>query len=261
MRLHELINHKPTPAAFIATRRYFHQSEFLQATGATVHALKYHLTAGSIFSIRRGTYVSKFVHDHPDPFLLGSRLVSDLGALGYLTALCFHLNIRTKQVTLISGKKLPSFEYDGVTYRTVREPRVLDSVRGLGDDVVTHLREGLFIGVCSFERAFVDCLHRLDLGPELGPLVELLRSRESFDVDAMIRHALRLEDRVTAARLGRVLLWHPKFHLRSPEVRELLSYKPDSVALMDPSVPFDECVHDTWWRLRVPAALWYRYAT
>ncbi|MBL8953508.1 MAG: hypothetical protein JNK82_22220 [Myxococcaceae bacterium] len=260
MTLDELIAARPTPAEFIAAHRYFNDTEYREKTHCSPNSLKYHLKNRKLVSVRRGTYVSPIIADWPDPYLLGSRLVADIGIIAYTTALHFHLgDPKPEHVIVVSDARLDRFEHLGVVYQAVKQPHPLDPYRLSGDCIRDHERSNIHFYVHTLERAIVDCLHRLDLGPGLELLWKLLwkllSARNTLDWSAMIQHALALGDRVTIARFGGMLAHHPRFSIKSPEVRELLAHKPSSPAMMDPRANPSDCMYDARWRLRVPSSL------
>jgi predicted transcriptional regulator of viral defense system len=120
-------------------------------------------------------------------------------------------------------------------------------------------RLGLRVYVCTPERAFVDCLDRLDLSPDLDTLWDLFCAHDDFDQNAMIDHALRLQNRVTCARLGLFLRRHPVIWRPTERIRELLDHRPKTAALMDSArFGYRDCLFYPEWNLLVPARLYHR---
>jgi len=256
-----------TPIEFFASHPYFHLNEYLMSRSAGARrALDYHLAQCHLVTVRRGTYMWRKHAKWPDPYLLGSRLVGDIGVIAYETALWFHRHdtIRPKRVIMISSVRLPAFEHGDVTYVATRQPHRLSSERITSGGVKWERRLGLRVDVCTIERAFVDCLDRLHLGPGLDALWTWLLDHSTsgvrfrFDPHAMVEHALALGNEVTIARLGLMLERHPDALRNDPLVQRLRDRKPMAATQMDPRVHRRDCVYSPWWHLYVPARLYDR---
>ncbi len=246
------------PLEFIAAHPYFHLHEYaLFCRTSTRRSLDYHVARGRIVSVRRGTYAWRSNANGPDPYLLASRLVGDLGTIAYESALAFHQNelASPKRVIVISRYRLSGFVYQRVTYQATQQPHRLSPERITSGGVNWETRQGLRLDVCTPERAFVDCLHRHEFGPGLDALWSWLWDQLKPNVSAIAEYAMALGDRPTIARVGLLLERHPGVPKQHPALQELMANKPTSTALMDPNVPPRDCFYSPWWRLRVPSAL------
>jgi predicted transcriptional regulator of viral defense system len=171
--------------------------------------LGYHKSRGHLVAVRSGLYAAVppghsadgFV---PDSFLITSRLTPD-AVLAYHTALEFHGVAQSawqERIVVSSHTITRPVRFQGVAYRVVAPPRVLEVNRSTDLGVVPAERMGVTVRVAGLERTLVDVLDRSRLG---GDWEEVWRSYEGvafLDLDLVVRYALVLDNATTIARVG-----------------------------------------------------------
>ncbi len=190
------------PSDFIAQHPVFRFDEFLAAHGAggrshgtTSALLSYHVGTGRIRNLRRGLYAAG--SGPIDPWVLGSRLAPD-AVIAYDGALSFHgLTGLGYGMSFLTDERVSRFVYNEVAYLPVVPPK-----GGHWAGIIDVERSGQALKVTTRERALVDVLDRLDLGP--GPVAawRCFRTAGPVDRDFMVEYARRLGNRLGAARLG-----------------------------------------------------------
>ena len=136
---------------------------------------------------------------------------------------------------ILSRERLRTFVHDEIVYRTIRlqtsGPRDPRNTRG----IVEAERQGLTLRVCTRERAFADCLDRLDLTRGLQAFAEELMDARGLDPDALVQHALDNGSRIAAARL--VLLMEQNRELRRAHaaMERLARLRPLTPTVFDPA--------------------------
>lgn len=249
------------PAEFFAQNPYFRIEEFTlsRPPAAARKALNYHVKAGHLTVVRKGTYVWSSLASAPDPFLLGTRLVPG-AVVSHASALWWHEILPAQEtLTITSHRKMPPFAFAGRTYRAVVAPRhQLDEALIFSAGVKRQVHNGQPLDVCSPERAFVDCLDRIDVSPDLEALWRAFTSRKDpFDGAEMVRYALELGNRVTCAKVGLFVQVCPRMWTRNPGWGRLLPAIPKAPALADPGrYPSYLCRYRADWRLLLPAGFY-----
>ncbi|MBK7863812.1 MAG: hypothetical protein IPJ65_35440 [Archangiaceae bacterium] len=250
---------RETPVEFFAKHPYFHVREFLQTRkpAAAHRALHYHVTQKRLVSPRKGTYLWASLRHQPDPYLLGTRL-AEASEVSHASALRFHhlLPPHRETLTFFSRTRVPEFTYAGITFRSVKN--IFPDKEFFGRGASLHFRAGLPLTVSDPSRAFVDCLDRLDLAPELDTLWAVFREQPRLDVKVMVDYALSLNNRVTAARVGLFLDRHPRSAYLRPDLRRLMEVIPARAAPMVPGDSPKRTLRWPRWNLLVPARLFHR---
>jgi len=176
---------------------------------AAERALAHHRGTGRIGHIRRGLYAVPAGGAEPSSFLIAAKAAPD-AVLAYHGALEYHAiayslgNVRT----ILTTTKAKSFRHAGITYRAARFPRALDSAEKRLFAVESREERGATLRVTSLERTLVDLLDRPEFG---GGWEEVWRSFDGagfVDPKVVVRHALNLASRTTAARVGWFLEEH-----------------------------------------------------
>ena len=233
---------------FLATRPLFTLAEFAEwcssrrTTGdRTVEALlAYHVKGGHLVRVRKGLYAavprgSKAAGVPIDPFLVAGKLTPD-AILAYHTALEFHGRAYSpmREFFYLTSLAARPLEFRGHRFRAVHPPAALRSKRAELSNVLDADRMGLSVRVTNLERTMVDVLDRPQLGGGWEEIWRSLEGVEFFDLDAVVKYALLLENATTIAKVGFFLEQHKEHlmvedrhleHLRknSPRVPHYLS--------------------------------------
>ena len=196
---------RPEFAAFMASKGGSTNESTLNSL------LAHHRSRGRLLQVRRSIYA---VVPHgvepgafrPDSYLIGAKAWED-GVLGFHTALELHGygHSSLEVVYVFCHATRRSFEFQGVTYEAVLQPKPLrDSANEL-TATERLARQGLDIQATSLERAIVDCLARPDYA---GGWEELFRSIDGVpyvDLEAMLDYAEMLDNATTVGKLGLLL--------------------------------------------------------
>jgi len=221
--------------------------------------LAYHVKAGNLLRARRGLYATVPPGMSPDaapvdPYLLATRSTDD-AALAYHTALEVHgvAYSAYERVLFVTRHASRPWSFRSVEYRPVAVPRALLEKDAADAQVTTVDRAGLDARVTTLERTMVDVLARPELG---GGWEELWRSLEAvsfFDLEAVIKYALLLDNSTTAAKVGFFLEQHMEA-LSVDEVHRLRAYAPRHPHYVDRNADGDNTFLRGW-NLVVPTAL------
>ncbi len=219
-------------------------------------SLEYHLRTGHMVVVRKGTYLWKSFAWSPDRFLLASRLTRG-AVISHASALWWHGLLPPQQtMTVTSRSRLAPFSFAGVTYRALSPPLALrhEDVLFTGGIQRTE-RLGVSIDVCTPERAFVDCLDRLDVSPDLETLWSAFNVNfDPLDGAEMVRYAVQLGNRVTCAKVGLFVQYRARMFTREPKLHLLRQRMPAAPALADPGrAPRHLCQYRSDWRLLLPS--------
>ncbi len=207
--------------AFFATHPVFTQAEFVRARvnrGGSARTannlLVRYVESGRLLRVRRGLYAtvpegadaSRFT---PDPYLVASRLRSD-AVVAYHTALAFHGKAHSvwQRAQYVTASRPKPFTFRGVKFVGVQAPLAVRRLPDLGGEVLRRPHAGGEVRVTSLERCLVDVLHAPAHGGGWEEVWRCFEMVEFLDLQAVIRHALRLRSALTVARVGFFLEQH-----------------------------------------------------
>lgn len=226
--------------------------------------LAYHVRQGRLVRVRRGLYAtvskgtpaSRFV---PDPFSLAAKAVDD-AVLAYHTALELHGRAYSafRTFTFLTEHAVRPFRFRDDLFRPVALPRALRTPRGRRLGVEEVDRGGVPIRVTTLERTLVDSLDRLDLSGGWEEAWRSLEMVEYFDLDAVIRYALALENATTAAKVGYFLEQHQdRLMAEAKHLRKLERARPKQPHYVERSSTDNRLVPR--WNLLLPRRLAERH--
>jgi predicted transcriptional regulator of viral defense system len=247
---------RPRPLELIGRASVFRREQLAdgRSDAALARTLHYHVSTGRLTNIRRGVYASNSYGQRIDPYALAACLAAD-SVVAYAGALHLHyFRGRPDTVELLTRERLGRFSWDAVDYRGVLPPQPVRDSRDFGGHVTTVERQGVRIRVTTPERSFVDCLDRLDLGTDLNLLWDYFRSTR-VNPRAMMRYACDLGNRVAAARVGILLLYHPLLRVNDDEVGPVEAMRPATPGYMDPMNKRPGQYLASRWNLYVPDKL------
>ncbi len=245
------------PGDFIAQNPCLRIEEFMAGREREVarKSLEYHVRQGHLVVVRRGTYLWKSMALRPDPFILASRVARG-AVISHASALWWHELLPQQETMVVTTRTpIPPLSFAGTTYRTVPPPPALrDADILFTGGVRREERLGVSIDVCTPERAFVDCLHRLDVSPDLEALWQAFNVNfDPPDGAEMVRYAVKLGNRVTCARVGLFIQYRRRMFTREPQLHLLRERMPAAPALADPRYPRYLCQYLPEWRLLLPS--------
>jgi|GEM_PF-2104646 predicted transcriptional regulator of viral defense system len=193
-----------SPTDFIGQRAVFRTDEleawYVEAgRGDVTQARKiiaYHVQQGRLRTIRRGLYAHM---DCVDQWLIASRLTTD-AVIAFDGALSLRSLIGDEnRVCYVTRERMSAFCFNETIFQPVKDARISQA------RPVRVQRGGLWVRTTSLEQAFVDCLERLDLAPELPLLVQALARASEVKLSELIRVAARRESRLLMARVAWLL--------------------------------------------------------
>ena len=208
---------------FFATHPVFRTDEFIRAYVSAGHlatgaysALCHYQGMGVIIRVHRGVYWVNA--DVCDVVLLAARLHAR-AVVAYDGAAEFHgLGESEHQCCYLAPYALPRVHFGEVIFRSIPEPTIADDLHRDITHVVERKRSGLPILVTSFERTLVDCLERIDLGPEVTMVFDrfLGMNDPPLDLRQLVKATTDRSGPIGRARLGLLLSAHPKYRDERP---------------------------------------------
>jgi predicted transcriptional regulator of viral defense system len=210
------------PVDYLAAHPVFRFEEFAAAhregtdrkPATSVAALKQHVRAGNLLSVRRGLYVVVPRGQTPDavvvdPCVLAGHLAPD-AVVAYHGALQFHgkAHSLSRRVPFLTRTRTKPFVYCGSEFVPVPVPAPLRALPDLGGGIVEKARDGVSVHVTTLERTLVDVLDRPRHGGGWEEIWRSLESVEFFDVDAVTDYVFKLDSAVAVAKVGFYLEQH-----------------------------------------------------
>ena len=197
--------------------------------------LTHHQKKRRILRVRRGLYVVVPAGFDPascpvDPYLLGAKMTED-AVLAYHTALEFHGKAYSVRhlIFYLSSRRSAPLSFRSYTFRSALFPKALRAKGKKFFGVETHERAGLPVRVTGLERTLVDVLDRPDLGGGWEEIWRSLEAVEFFDLDAVVKYALLLENATTAAKVGFFLEQHQdRLMVEDTHLEMLRAHRPRS---------------------------------
>lgn len=192
-----------SPSAFIAQHTSFTLDELRAAyrqmkrdPRSARDLVAYHLAQGNILSVRRGVYAAP---RGVDPFALANRMAED-AVLAYDGALFFHRrDVFNHSIHYLTAHRPPTIDWNEIVYTAVHSPDRL-ACGGLLEGATAS---GQPLRVTGFEETLVDCLDRLELGPGVEVLWDVIKDSPFIDVARATKHWVRLgRSPLLASRLG-----------------------------------------------------------
>lgn len=192
-----------TPGAFIAQHTVFTIDQLREAyrkmrrdPKVARDLVAYHLAQGNLLSVRRGVYAAP---RGVDPFALAACMAPD-AVVAYDGALFFHRrDVFRHSIHYLTAHRPPQLDWNEIVYTPVHAPERL-AAGGLLEGATSS---GHPLRVTGFEETLVDCLDRLELGPGVEVLWDVIKSTPFIDVARATRHWDRLgRSPLLASRLG-----------------------------------------------------------
>lgn len=224
--------------------------------------LNYHIKKGRILKICRGLYAvvplnipsSSYM---PDSFLIAGKRTED-SILGYHTAQEYYGNAYAQFNTrmIITSKNIRLIKFRGVNYKPIKPPKALvrkSKERFLVNNIDIR---GQIIRITSKERTFVDMLDRINLCGGVEEVWRSLQMTEYINTDDLFSYLEKLENSVTAAKVGFFLERNIEI-IRNNEdfLRELEKLKPSSICYFNRSRNHHTKVSKRW-NLAIPEYVW-----
>ena len=215
-------NGNSSPIDFFSSHPVFTHEEFLvahgQAKGRSRHTsnnlLALHLTAGRLVRVRRGLYATVPRGVDPkaavvDPYLVVTKLADD-AVVAYHAALQFHGKAYSvlNRFTYLSRRRARSFRFRQAEFVPVQLPAPLRQLPDAGGGIIEQRHAGGVVRVTTFERTLVDVLDVPEHGGGWEEIWRSLETVEFFDLDAVVKYALKLGSALTVARVGFFLEQH-----------------------------------------------------
>ena len=210
------------PVDYFASHPVFRFEEFASAhregsdckPATSVAALKQHVRAGNLLSVRRGLYVVVPRGQTPDGVavdscVLASHLAPD-AVVAYHSALQFHgkAHSLSRRVPFLTCTRTKPFLFRGSEFVPVPVPPPLRVLPDLGGGIVERVREGASVRVTTLERTLVDVLDAPRHGGGWEEIWRSLEAVEFVDVDAVTDYVFNLDSSVAVAKVGFYLEQH-----------------------------------------------------
>lgn len=213
----------------------FLQSQRAGSNRTTESLLRYHTNQGRLLRARRGLYVVVPAGFNPtsyqvDPYLLAAKMTDD-AVLGYHTTLQFYGKAysSSSRYLYLTKRATRATTFRANEFRGVRFPKQLQEEGKECFGVEMHERLGTPVRVTSLERTLVDVLDRPELGGGWEEIWRSLEAVEFFDLDAVVRYALLLENATTVAKVGFFLeQHHDRFMVEDDHLAALRAHCPRS---------------------------------
>jgi len=209
-------------ADFFSLHPVFSHEEYLAAHGrgrrrsprTADSLLTRHASAGRLLHVRRGLYAAvpagtRAEDFRADPYLLAGKLAPD-ATVAYHGALQFRGKAFSQwhRFAVLSHTQFRTFRFQDNEFVRVPFPKVLRELPDMGGGVVSQPHAGGTVRVTTLERTLVDVLDAPELGGGWEEIWRSLEMVESFDLDVIVAHALRLASALTMARVGFFLEQH-----------------------------------------------------
>ncbi len=198
----------------------FMREEFLALKGSgrspltSRNLLAHHTSRGRLVRVRRGLYATVPRGVEPgaarvDPYLMATKLAPD-AVVAYHSALQFHGKAysATNRFTYLTRRRLRALRFRDAEFVAVRCPASLRVLPDMGGGVLDQPHAGGHVRVATLERTLVDVLDAPQHGGGWEEVWRSLESVEFFDLDAVVKHALKLDSSLTVARVGFFLDQH-----------------------------------------------------
>jgi predicted transcriptional regulator of viral defense system len=194
--------------------RTAHSVRIKRSPATTATVLKLAVKSGRLVNLRRGLYATvpqggRAAIAGLDPFVVACRLAPD-ATVAYCSALEFwgRSAATSPRVLYYAERRARPFAFGGREFVPVLMRPPARALADLAAGIVTEHRQGLPVRVTSLERTLVDVL---DVPRNGGTWPEIWKSLESIpalDLDFVTLYAIRLDSRLTAARVGFYLERH-----------------------------------------------------